>query len=144
MIALLRIIASFFVSGGGIARLLAFIGAKLVSKPLIISAQLTAIGILVVARVAFLVAVLDFARLCVQYAKEFNDKLSTVFDSDSAMALAFEVLRSVGVIDGFLDAFSIFKVLFPALLLSWALKFAFKTAEITSNELFKLGVLTQQ
>lgn len=143
MLKILRIIGGFFTGGGAIASFFAWIGVKFSSKAVIVGVQISTIVLLFAARVAFLLSVLEFARLTYNYINRFLDGLNTIFNSDSLLSVGFKVLQSIGVLDAFYDAFTIFNVLFPALLLAWVLKFAYHTSKMTSDEFFKIGILLQ-
>lgn len=143
MLKILQIIGGFFTGGGSIASFFAWFGIKFSSKAVVVGIQISTIVLLFASRFAFLIAVLEFARLTYNQIKDLNTKLNTIFDSDAFLSLGFKVLESVGVVDALTDAFSIFNILFTALLTAWALKFAFHTSKITSDEFFKLAALLQ-
>lgn len=143
MLKILQLIGGFFTGGGAIASFFAWIGVKFTSKAVIVGIQISTIVLLFSARIAFLLSVLEFARLTYNYINTFLENLNSYFSTDGLLSLGFSVLRSIGIVDAFMDAFAIFNILFPALLLAWALKFAFHTSKMTSDEFFKIGVLLQ-
>ena len=136
-------IAGWFTRGGAIASLLTWFGVKFTSKAAILSAQIASISLLFASRAAFLVAVLEVAKLTINSISHFFSMLPTWFYSDSIMSLAFNVLRAYGIIDAFMDAFDLFNTLFVAILAAWVLRFAFYTAKTSSDEFFKIGMLLQ-
>lgn len=136
-------IAGWFTRGGAIASLLTWLGVKFTSKAAILSAQIASISLLFASRAAFLVAVLEVAKLTINSISHFFSMLPTWFNSDSIMSLAFNVLRAYGIIDAFMDAFDLFNTLFVAILAAWVLRFAFHTAKTSSDEFFKIGMLLQ-
>lgn len=143
MLKILQLIGGFFTSGGVIASFFAWIAVKFSSKGVIVGIQISTIVLLFSARVAFLISVLEFARITYNYVNTFLNNLNSFFNSDTFLSLGFKVLQSIGIIDAFMDAFAIFNVLFPALLLAWVLKFAYHTSKMTSDEFFKIGMLLQ-
>lgn len=143
MLKILQLIGGFFSAGGAITSFFAWVAVKFTSKAVIIGIQIATIVLLVVARVAFLIAVLDFSISVFNSINTFSKGMNTLFNSDSIISLGFKVLQGIGLIDAFMDAFAIFNVLVSALLLAWALKFAFHTSKMLSDQFFKLGVLFQ-
>lgn len=136
-------IAGWFTSGGAIASFFAWIGVKLTSKALIVGVQIATITALFVARIAFLVALLEMARLTINFFNNFLSQLPTLLQSDLYLSLGYEVLRSIGLIDALVDSFAVFNILMVALLMAFVAKFAFHTAKTTSDEFFKIGMLLQ-
>lgn len=143
MLKILQLIGGFFTAGGPFLSFFAWVGVKFSSKAVIVGIQFSTIVLLFAARIAFLISVLEFARLTYTTANSFVNNLNTFFTSDTLLSLGFRVLQSIGIIDAFKDAFDIFNILFPALLLAWVLKFAYHTSKMTSDEFFKLGMLVQ-
>ncbi len=143
MLKILQIIGGFFVTSGPIATFFIHLGTKLASKAVIIPIQVATIVLLFAARIAFLLSVLELARLTYNYVNSFLRSLNSLLNSDSILSLGFSVLKSVGLVDAFVDAFNVFNILFPALLLSFVLKFAYHTSKLTSDEFFKLGMQVQ-
>lgn len=143
MLKILQLIGGFFTGGGAIASFFAWMGVKFTSKAVIVGLQIGTIVVLFSARIAFLVSVLEFSRLTYNYINTFLNNLNSIFNSDTLLSLGFNVLQSIGIIDAFVDAFAVFNILFPALLLAWVLKFAYHTSKMTSDEFFKIGMLLQ-
>ena len=143
MLKILQLIGGFFVSGGAISSFFAWIGVKLASKSVIVGLQIARIVALAGSYVAFLLSVLTFTTKVLNYINTFLQNMPSYFNSDSILSLAFKILQSLGVIDAFNDAFSIFNILFTALLSAWLLKFSFKIYKLLSDEFYKLGSLLQ-
>ncbi|KIM03140.1 MAG: hypothetical protein KU29_12635 [Sulfurovum sp. FS06-10] len=137
-------IGGWFTSNGAVKKIFDWIGDKFSSKTAILGQQWFTLAALVAARIAFLIAVLEFSRLTLGAFQRFLDNLPSLLSSDVYLSLGYQVMRSIGLIDAFLEAFSLFNVLFVSLLTAWSLKFAYHTAKMTSDELFKIGVLTLQ
>ncbi|KIM03168.1 MAG: hypothetical protein KU29_12570 [Sulfurovum sp. FS06-10] len=136
-------IAGWFMSGGAVASFFAWMGVKLTSKVVIVGIQITTITLLFASRIAFLIAVLEFARLTLNFFHNFLNNLPTLLSSDVYLSLGYEVMRSIGLIDALKDSFAVFNVLIVAMLVAFVAKFAFHTAKITSDEFFKVGMLLQ-
>lgn len=143
MFKILQIIAGWFGSGGAVSALFTWLGVKFTSKSLILGVQITTISFLFSARAGFLWSVLEVAKLTINGITFFLNSLPTMLTSDAILSLAYNVLRSFGIIDAFIDAFSLFNTLFVAILFAWILHFAFLTFKITSDEFFKIGMLLQ-
>jgi len=143
MLKILQLIGGFFTTGGAIASFFSWIGVKLTSKAVIVGLQIVRIIALVGAYVSFLVAVLKFSIKTINYITSFLHDMNSYFNTDSILSLVFKILQSIGITDAFNDAFSIFNVLFPALVGAWALKFSYKIYKMVSDEFYKLGSLLQ-
>ena len=136
-------IGGWFTSNGAVKKIFDWIGDKFSSKTAILGQQWFTLAALVAARIAFLIAVLEFSRLTLGAFQRFLDNLPSLLSSDVYLSLGYEVMRSIGLIDALTDAFAIFNVLIVAMLVAFVAKFAFHTAKITSDEFFKVGMLLQ-
>jgi hypothetical protein len=143
MFKALSVIAGWFLGDGAIAAFFAWIGVKFTSKTAIVTTQIAIVSLLVASRVAFLWAVLEFAKLTINGITAFLKSIPTFLDSSEIMSISYDILRSIGFIDALLDAFSILNTLLIAMLTAWVLKFAFHTAKTTSDEFSKIGMLLQ-
>jgi len=143
MFKIISIIAGWFTSGGAIAAFFTQLGVKLTSKSFIVGVQIGTIVTLAFARIAFLIAVVSFAKLTLNALTVALNSVPTLLTSDSIISLSYDVMQSIGLIDAVNDAFSLFNTLLVSLLTAWALKFAYHTSKITSDEFFKLGMLLQ-
>jgi len=143
MLKILQLIGGFFTGGGAIASFFAWIGVKFTSKAVIVGIQITRISVLVVAYVAFLSKIIEFSTKTINYINTFLEDMPSHFYSDDILSLGFKVLQSIGIIDALNDAFAIFNILFPLLLLAWVGKFSYLIYKILSDEFYKLGSLLQ-
>lgn len=143
MFKFLQIIAGWFTTGGAVSAFFAWMGVKFTSKSLILGVQITSVSLLFTSRAAFLWAVLEVAKLTINGISFFLNSLPTMMNSDQILSLAYNVLRAFGIVDAFIDAFSLFNTLFVAILAAWVLRFAFHTAKTSSDEFFKIGMLLQ-
>jgi len=143
MFKALSVIAGWFLGDGAIAAFFAWIGVKFTSKSVIVGIQITSVSLLVASRIAFLWAVLEFAKLTINGMTVFFKSIPSFFSSSEVLSISYDILRSIGFIDAILDAFSIFNTLLIAMLTAWVLKFAFHTAKTTSDEFFRIGMLLQ-
>lgn len=144
MPTLVSAMLSFFSSSGPLAMFFLWIGKKFASKALIMPIQIMVIGALVVARVAFLIAVLTLLATVYNAFKDILNNLPTYFQSNELMSYCYLLLRSVGVVDAVLDAFSLFSLTFTAILLLLISKVVLHALKLVSDEFFKIGVLLQQ
>jgi len=143
MFKAIKIIAGWFGLDGAISALFAWIGVKFTTKTLVVGSQISTIIILFAARAAFLIAVLQFAKLTLNSLSLLFNSLPLMLTSDSILSTAYLVMQSIGLIDALMNSFSLFNTLFLSLLTAWVLKFAYHTSKMTSDELFKLGMLLQ-
>lgn len=143
MFKIISIIAGWFTSGGAIASFFAWFGVKFTSKTFIVGTQVSTIVFLFSARIAFLIAVLNVGKLTINSINLALNSLPTSFNSDEFLSIGYQIMQSIGLISALLDAFDLFNSIFISILLAWALKFAFHTAKMTSDEFFKLGMLLQ-
>jgi len=116
------------------------LGSKVVFVPI----QLAIAGFLIVAHIAmlgFFVYAIKF------FYDKYNDLLQLVTDmstSSDILALSLQFLQSLGVINAFNDVFSIFSPFIIAFLVFKAGKMVYHSFKVTSDEVFKIGVLIQQ
>ena len=136
-------IAGWFTGTGAISSFFAWLGFKFTSKAAIVSLQIATIVALFLARVAFLIAVLDASLTTFNFINSTLAQIPDLASVDPMLSLAFNVMRSIGLVDAMKEAFAIFNLIFVALLVAFVAKFAFHVAKITSDEFFKLGVLLQ-
>lgn len=143
MFKAIKIIAGWFGVDGAIATFFAWLGVKFTSKALIVGTQIGTIIILFATRAAFLIAVIHFAKLTLNFLTVFFNSIPSMLTADNILSTAYLFMQSIGLISAFTDAFSLFNTLFISLLTAWALKFAYHTSKMTSDEFFKLGMLLQ-
>ena len=134
-------VAGWFMKGGAIGSLLAHFGIKLTTKTAMAGVQIALMVLHFAARIAFLLAVLHFSFMTLNFLIYFFDALPTLLSSDTFLQIGYQLMQSIGLVQALKDAFAIFDVLFVSLLSAWALRFAWQTAEITSNEYFKLAMI---
>lgn len=141
---LVRTLLGFFSSSGPLAMFFLWIGKKFASKALIMPIQITVIGALVVAKVAFLIAVLTLLATIYNALKDILNNLPTLLTQNELMSSVYLLMRSIGLIDAIQDAFSFFSLTFGALLLLFISKVVLHSLKDASDEFFKIGVLLQQ
>lgn len=77
----------------------------------------------------------------------YNDLLeliTTMTERSDLLAISLNILQAMGVISAFNDVFSIFSPFILGFLAYKVTMVVFHSLQATSNELFKVGVLTQQ
>jgi len=72
------------------------------------------------------------------------DIINNIPFSNEVLTIALQVLQSLGIMASFHDVFAIFSPYLIAFLVYKIALIIYHSAETTSNELFKVGVLTQQ
>lgn len=70
--------------------------------------------------------------------------LNSMSEESDLLSISMNILQSIGFINAFNDVFSIFSIPLVAYLIHKGSAVLFHTAKATSDELFKIGVLTQQ
>jgi hypothetical protein len=133
----------FFSSSGPLAMFFLWIGKKFASKALILPIQFLVVGALVVAKVAFLIAVLTLLATLYNMLNDLISQLPTLLTQNDLISLAYNLMRAVGLIDAVKDAFAVFNVVFIALLLLFISKVVLHSLKDASDEFFKIGVLLQ-
>ncbi|MFA6197318.1 MAG: hypothetical protein WC656_11830 [Sulfurimonas sp.] len=139
--ALVTIFSSLFalISSG-----FAWFVARITSKVFIFTTQL-AVTIILMAAHAVLMAFFLYAILFLY--NRYNDMIGLIRDmgtNSDILYIAFQVLQSLGVINAFHDVFAIFSPFIISYLVYRAGRVIYSSWVATSNELFKLGVLSQQ
>lgn len=144
IVGAIRTFLGWFGSGGAVAILFAHLGAKITAKSAAIAWQIVSIALLFFSRLTFGYAVFEVLRLSFNALNYFVTSIPTYLTSSSIGTLAYTLMRSIGLIDAFNDAFVIFNTLFIAIVMAYLTRFAFQTVKMTSDEYFKLSVLIQQ
>ena len=75
---------------------------------------------------------------------EFLALISNMSNGDEILTIALQLLQALGVINAFNDVFAIFSPFIIAYLVFIGSSLVFHSWQATSNEIFKVGVLTQQ
>ena len=80
------------------------------------------------------------------FYNQYNELLSLVasMGSNDLLSMTLSVVKAFGVISAFNDVFSIFSPFLIAFLVYKAGVMVFHSFQVTSNEIFKIGVLVQQ
>lgn len=120
------------------------LGAKLTSKAYFIAKQIATGLALVALHLAMMNAVWEVYKFIANSLNIFKSKLPILMTQNDTMTLAYTFMRSIGLIDAFLDAFALFDVLLFSLITALIAKMAFHTLKVTADESFKLSILMQQ
>lgn len=127
-----------------IGGLVAWVAAKITAKAVLIPTYILVTFLLITGHIA----VLGFFLYAILFVYEkYNDLLQFALSMSTqtdVLALAFNFLQAVGLINAFNDVFSIFSVFIISYLSYLATLKIFHSLQATSNELFKIGVLIQQ
>jgi hypothetical protein len=143
MPALVSLLLGFFSSAGPIASFLLWIGKKFASKALILPIQFTIVGALVVAKVAFLIAILTLLATVYNMTNDLLEQLPTLLTQNDLLTLSYNLMQAIGLIDAVKDAFQVFNLLFVSLLLLFISKVVLNSLKDASDEFFKIGMLLQ-
>ena len=136
-------IVGFFSAVGPLASFFVWIGKKFAIKGVVLPIQLAVLGALVVAKVAFLIVILTLLATIYNLITSFLDSIPSLLSSDTILALALQVMQSIGLIDAISDAFSVFTILFTALLVLFISKVVLHSLKDDSDDFFKIGILLQ-
>jgi len=134
----------WFGAGGVFAGLTAWFTVKFTTKALAVSSQILTMTALFLSRVAFVTAIYLLYTNISDILNDFKTQLPQLMTQNELMSLAYNFMRSVGLIDAFIDAFSLFNVLLFSLVSVFIARIAFESLKMTSDEFFKLKVLIQQ
>jgi len=140
---LVSALLGFFSSAGPLATFFLWIGKKFASKALIMPIQFTVVGALVIAKVAFLVAILTLLATVFNMTNDLFEQLPTLLTQNEIMSLAYNLMRSIGLIDAVKDAFAVFNLTFVAILALFVSKVVVHSLKDASDEFFKIGMLLQ-
>jgi len=136
-------IVGFFSAVGPLASFFVWIGKKFAIKGVVLPIQLAVLGALVVAKVAFLIAILTLLATIYNLLKSFTSNLLQYFTTGDILSLAYNVMLSIGLISAVKDAFSVFSVFFASLLVLFISKVVLHSLKDASDEFFKIGILLQ-
>lgn len=121
-----------------------WLSVSLIAKSVFVPAQL----FVSVALIGSHIAMFGFFIYAIAFVyNKYNDFLQLLSDMTSQsglLATVIQILQSMGVINAFNDVFSIFSPFILGYLAFKILGLVFASFQATSNELFKVGVLTQQ
>lgn len=118
--------------------------AAMASKSVFVGIQIFVSTALISAHIA----VLGFFLYAIKFVYDmYNSLLQMIADMSSQsglLSISLNILQSIGVINAFNDVFSLFSPFIIAYLVYKSGLVVFHSFQATSNELFKVGVLTQQ
>lgn len=141
MPVLVSSLLGFFSSAGPIASLFVWIGQKITIKALVLPIQFAVMGALVVAKVAFITAIIALILWVYNTLHDILDNLSSLMSSSQALEIGYKLLQSIGFIDAFYNAFSSFTFVWVSLLALLVSKIALHSLKDASDEFFKIGIL---
>jgi hypothetical protein len=144
MPALISTLLGFFSSTGPIASLFLWLGKKLSVKAIILPIQFTAMGALVTAKIAFLTTAISLVFWVYNRIHDLFDMIDGFVNSDGLLSVSFQVLRSIGFIDAFVDTFTSLSFVIVSALSLLVAKYALHSLKLASDELFKIGLLLGQ
>ena len=134
-------VSGFFASGGPLLAFFVWIGKKLVAKFAIVSMQFALTTAYFISKSLFLLGVLNVLRLTYNKLRELISSIPASSSSDTSYSLAYNVFQSLGIIDAFIDAFSVFVSLFLPILLIYISKVALQALADIKEDFRKLGML---
>ena len=144
VMAVIDYLIGWFGKNGILAGFFTQLGVKLTSKSFIIAFQIATSLTLVASHIALGVAIYEVYQFISNALIVFKEQLPTLMTQNDLMSLAYNFMRSVGLIDAFKDSFALFNVLLFSLVVATLAKLAFKAMKLSADEYFKLSVLTQQ
>ncbi len=142
MTKLIGFLLSIFSLSGPVASFFLWIGKKIALKPLVLPIQYSIVGALFVFKISFLISVMT---LLLTFYLRFNDLLDyfqSLFSFD-VFEIPLSILRSIGLIDAFIDVFTLYSVSFVSLILLFVSKYFIQSLKLASDEFYKIGMLLQ-
>ena len=131
---IVSVIGSFF----------AWLSGKILAKSILTGIYVTVTTMLIAGHIAMM-AFFGYAILFIfNRYNDFMNLLSTFDGFHPLLAITINILQSVGIINAFNDVFSIFSPFIISYLGYRVALVVYHSWKITSDELFKIGVLIQQ
>ena len=131
---IVSVIGSFF----------AWLSGKILAKSVVMGVYASVIMMMIVGHIAML-GFFGYAILFIfDKYNDFMNLLSSLDGFDPLLAISINILQSVGIINAFNDVFSIFSPFIISYLGYRVALVVYHSWKITSDELFKIGVLIQQ
>jgi hypothetical protein len=121
-----------------------YIVAKVTSKALFMSAQIFVSVALIGSHVVMMGFFLYIILFVFNKYNEFLELISNMSQESEILSIAFNILQSLGIFSAFSDVFAIFSPFLLAYLIYRAGLIVYHSFQATSNELFKVVVVTQQ
>jgi len=140
MPSLISLLLGFFSSAGPIASFFFRIGKSLTVTTLILPIQITLIGALVVAKVAFLIALITLLVIIFNRVIAFFDYIDG-FLINSDFYLPIKILESIGLMDAFYDVMPFFIIILVSFFTLFLANLVIKSLTMASDEFYKVGML---
>lgn len=141
MPALISTLLGFFSSAGPLASLFYRIGRSFTVSALVIPLQITIIGALVVAKTAFLIALITLLVVVFNRVSELFTYIDS-FLTNSDFYLPIKILESIGLMQAFYDVMPFFIISLTSLFTLMLSNFVIKSLVMASDEFYKVGMLT--
>ena len=136
-------ILGFFSSAGPFVGFFVWIGKKFGIKAVILPIQFAALGSLVVAKVAFLLAAISLVTWVYNQVHALFSALGNYVVADNLFGISYKVLESIGFIDAFYDTFTSLSFVWFSVLILIVSKFVMHSLKLASDEIFKIGLLME-
>lgn len=121
-----------------------WLGKALLSKSLFVPLQLAVSLALILAHISMLAFFLYAIVFIYNKYNEFLQLIADLSEGTELLAIALNIMQSMGIINAFNDVFSLFSPFIIGYLVYRSLLIVYHSFQATSNELFKVGVLVQQ
>jgi len=133
---------------GSVWSVIAFVGtyfvAKITAKAFFTGSQIFVSALLITAHIATLAFFFFIIAFLFNKYNDFLALVASMVGKSEILSLVYQILQSLGIFNAFNDVFAIFSQPLLLYLGYRVIVLVFKALENTSNELFKVGVLTQQ
>jgi hypothetical protein len=116
----------------------------LASKSLFIGIQITVAVALVSAHVAMLIFVVGLILFVYNKYNELTELIASFTAQSEIFGIALNILQSMGVFQAFSDVSALFMLIIIGYFTYLGGKIVFHSLKMTSDEIFKIGVLAQQ
>ena len=144
----LPVLAGVYSLGAGIASLvtsiLGWIAVKLTAKAIAIPTYLFVSGLLIAGHLSMVLGMVALLSYFFSVYNVFIDTLNSFSSEHEIVNVAFSIMNTLGIFKAFEDVFAIFSPFIILYLTYRGLVLIYLSFQITTNELFKIGVLVQQ
>lgn len=140
MPVLISSLLGFFSGVGPLAKLFYRIGRSFTISALILPAQITIVGALVVAKVGFLIALITLLVIVFNKLVDLFNFFDT-FLSSSSFYLPIKILESIGLLQAFYDVLPFLVIVLVSMFTLMLSNLVIRSLTLASDEFYKVGML---
>ena len=143
MLNLIPLLLGFFSSAGPIAKFFINLGRKVSITAIIMPVQFALMGALIVARIAYITALVTLVIWIYNRLTEVLEMITNV-QSSGVLGMLFNFLSSIGFLNALNFAFSYFSLVMVTLFILYLSRMVVNNIKSFSDEYYKIGMLIQQ